>query len=61
MLDFVNAELNVNYAALITAKFNLARRLSDIYSFFLLLSLLRRCWLCDQTCSLFDTQSWRMG
>ena len=27
----------------------------------LLLSLRRRCWLCDQTCSLFDTQSGRTG
>ena len=27
----------------------------------LLLSLLRDCWLCDQTCSMFDTQSGRMG
>ena len=27
----------------------------------LLLSLLRRCWLCDQTCSLFDTQSGQTG
>ena len=27
----------------------------------MLLSLVRRCWLCDQTCSLFDTQSGRTG
>ena len=26
-----------------------------------LISLLRRCWLCEQICSLFDTQSGRTG